>query len=170
MRISPINNVYQNNNSFKAKKPVQSVISKVAEKALLPTAICAYVFSPLLGAQTKQDKEFNQVQYQKEFVMDGKDYTMSFVNTSKYFGEDAVSEIYFTPQDTTLAPMRLESMTKYVSDDGYSVGVTVSESDSISYEIKLPKQIGDELLNLYDGETDLFVVPGLNTYSEVNAD
>ncbi len=169
MRISPINNVYTNyNSSFKAK-PAQSVVSKIANKALLPTAVCAYVFSPLLGAQTQPKEEFNQVQYKKKFVMDDEKYTMSFVNTSETFGEKAVSEIYFTPKDTTQAPMRLEGMTKTVSDNGYNVSVTVSESDSVSYEIDLPKEIGDELLNLYDGKTDLFVIPGFNTYSEINA-
>lgn len=169
MRISPINNVYTNyNNSFKAK-PTQSVISKIANKALLPTAICAYVFSPLLGAQPQPKKEeFNQIQYKKEFVMDNKKYTMSFVNTNKVFGEKAVSEIYFTPQGKKAVPLRLEEMTKTVSDEGYNVSVTVSESNSASYIIELPKEIGDELLNLYDGKTDLYVIPGFNTYSEIN--
>lgn len=166
MRISPINNIYQNyNNSFKAKP---NFVSKAINKAFLPTAVCAYILSPLLGAQTQSKEEYNQVQFKKEFVMDDKKYTMTYINSDNNFGENAVSEIYFIPEDTISTPLRLESLTKKVSVNGYNVSATVSESDSISYEIELPKKIGDELLNLYDGKTDFFVIPGFNTYSEVN--
>lgn len=164
MRISPINNVYQNyNNSFKSK---QNAVSKIANKALLPTAVCAYIMSPMLGL-ANQSKESDDVQYKKEFVMDNKRFTMTYVNSDTIFGENAVTDIYFTPkgQDKSL---RLEGMTKYVSDEDYNVSVTVSESDSVSYEMRLPKKIGDELLKLYDGKTDFFVIPGFNTYSEIN--
>lgn len=164
MRISPINNVYYNN-SFKAKP---NFVSKVANKALLPTAVCAYVLSPLLGAQTPSKEENNQVQFKKEFVMDNNRYIMTYVNSDSTFGENAVTEIYFTPQGEKTS-LRLEGMTKHVSDEGYNVSATVSESDSLSYEIELPKEVGDELLNLYDGKTDFFVIPGFNTYSEINA-
>ncbi len=173
MRILPINNVYTANTSnFKAKPP-KTALSKIADKALLPAAVCAYIFSPLLGLATPKTQagEFNQIQYEKEFVMDNKNYTMTYVNTSSDFGENAVSEIYFTPEDTKQPKMRLESMTKYVSDDMYNVSVTVSKPDSdTTIEIVLPKEVGNELLDLYDGETDFFVIPGFNTYSEINTD
>ena len=59
-------------------------------------------------------------------------------------------------------------MTKHVSDDGYNVSVTVSDSSDNTKVIYLSKEAGDELLNLYDGKTEFFVIPGINTYSEVN--
>lgn len=162
MRISPINNVYYNN-SFKAKP---NFVSKVANKALLPTAICAYVMSPMIGL-ANQSKDSDNVQYKKEFVMDNQKYTMTYVNSDNTFGEDAVTEIYFTPKGEKTS-LRLEGMTKYVSDEGYNVSATVSKADTLSYEIELPKEVGDELLNLYDGKTEFFVIPGFNTYSEIN--
>lgn len=164
MRISPINNVYYNN-SFKAK---QNFVSKVANKALLPTAVCAYVLSPLLGAQIPSKEEDNQVQFKKEFVMDNNRYTMTYVNSDSTFGENAVTEIYFTPKGEKTS-LRLEGMTKHVSDDGYNVSVTVSDSSDNTQVIYLSKEAGDELLNLYDGKTEFFVIPGFNTYSEINA-
>ena len=60
-------------------------------------------------------------------------------------------------------------MTKHVSDDGYNVSVTVSDSSDNTQVIYLSKEAGDELLNLYDGKTEFFVIPGFNTYSEINA-
>lgn len=170
MRISPINNVYQNyNNSFKAKP---NFISKVANKALLPTAICAYVLSPLLGAQTKpKAEEYNQIQYEETFVMNDKNYTMTYVNTEKNFGENAVSEIYFVPQDTTEAPLRIEELIRYATDDDYKVSATVSDTKSGEInEIDLPYKIGDKLMDLYEGNSEFFVIPGLNYYREVDLD
>lgn len=164
MRISPINNVYPNyNNSFKSK---QSVVSKIANKALLPTAVCAYVMSPLLGL-AKQPFDKDDVQYKKEIVVDNKEYTMTYINSDNAFGEKAVSEIYFTPKGKKSA-LRLEEMTKHVSDNGYNVSVTVSDSSDKTQVIYLSKEAGDELLNLYDGKTEFFVIPGFNTYSEIN--
>lgn len=162
MRISPINNVSYNN-SFKAKP---NIVSKVANKALLPTAVCAYIMSPLLGL-AKQPFSEDDVQYKKEIVVDDKKYTMIYVNSDENFGEKAVTEIYFTPKGKK-SSLRLEEMTKHVSDDGYNVSVTVSDSSDNTKVIYLSKEAGDELLNLYDGKTEFFVIPGINTYSEVN--
>ena len=87
MGISQFNNVSYNN-SFKAKP---NIVSKVANKALLPTAVCAYIMSPLLGL-AKQPYDKDDVQYQKEIVIDDKKYTMTYVNSDENFGEKAVPE------------------------------------------------------------------------------
>ncbi len=168
MRISPINNVYQNyNNSFKAK-PVQSMVSKIAHKTLLPTAVCAYIMSPLLEVKAQEPQE--EVQYKQEFVMDKKKYTMTYVNSAEEFGENAVSDIYFTPKKSKQPELRLENVYKYVENDSsYNVTAEVTELKTGKvFNIDLPEEIGDELLDLYDGKTDLFVIPGSNTYSEIN--
>lgn len=172
MRISSINNVYQNynNNSFKAVKPKKSAFLKMTDKALLPTAITACMLSSLVGCNsTKSLYKSDDVQYQKEFVTDNKNYTMTYVNTDNIFGENAVTEIYFTRDNKKSSSARLESLTKYISDSGYNVVATVTKPKSKEFEIiELPQEIGDELLNLYDGKTDFFVIPGFNTYSEIH--
>ncbi len=171
MRISSINNVYQNynNNSFKAAKPKKSAFLKITDKALLPTAITACMLSSLVGcSSTKSLYKPNDVQYQKEFVIDNKNYTMTYVNTDEKFGEKAVSEIYFTCDNKKSLSARLESLTKYISVNGYDVVATVENPKSKETEmLELPQEIGDELLNLYDGKTEFFVIPGVNTYNEI---
>ncbi len=61
-------------------------------------------------------------------------------------------------------------MTKHVSDNGYNVSVTVSDSSDKTQVIYLPSKRSRvmNLLNLYDGKTEFFVIPGFNTYSEIN--
>lgn len=171
MRVLPISNVYQNynNNSFKAAKPQKSAFLKMTDRALLPTAISACMLSSLLGCNSiKSVYKSDNVQYQKEFVMDNKNYTMTYVNTDENFGDKAVSEIYFTPDNKKFSSVRLESLTKYVSDKSYNVVATVENLKSKEFEtIELPQEIGDELLNLYDRKTEFFVIPGFNTYSEI---
>lgn len=171
MRVSPINNVCQNynNNSFKAAKPKKSAFLKMTDKVLFPTALGACMFSSLLGCTpTKNLYKTDDIQYQKEFVTDNKNYTMTYVNSDSTFGENAVTEIYFISNNKKSSSVRLESLTKYVSVNGYDVVATVSNPKSKETEmLELPQEVGDELLDLYNGKTEFFLIPGVNTYSEI---
>ncbi len=171
MRIYSISNVIQNYNStsFKAAKPTNTLVSKIANKTIFPTAIGACMVSSLLGcAPTKNLYKTDDIQYQKEFVTNNKNYTMTYINSDSILGENAVTEIYLSPKNKKSSSVRLESLTKYVSDNGYNVVATVLNPKSDKTDIvELPQEIGDELLDLYEGKTEFFLIPGINTYSEI---
>lgn len=176
MKISPVNNISNNygncNNNipnFKGKSPT-NVVKNVIKTAAIP--VCAFLaLTPsLLSAQTNKSANKDTIQYEKEFLLEGQNYKMQYVNYDKNFGDNAVTDIYFVPKDTTLNTLRLEQLVKYNFDDDESYIYTfVSEpgfDEDMYYE--MPEEINQELLDLYNGETDFFLVPGINTYSEIN--
>ena len=132
------------------------------------------------------------IQYSKDFEMDGKDYTMYYTDYCQKFSErrDAVLEIFFVPKDFELvkngqtelnSPMKLEQLVYHnldgKKDDFVSAIVSESTCDKngnnyqhITKEIRLPKKIGNNLLNLYQGKTKFNLVTGVDTYTETNKD
>lgn len=130
------------------------------------------------------------VQYSKDFEMEGEKYTMYYTDYCQKFSDrkDAVLEIFFVPENFELikkgqeelnSPLKLEQLIYHNLEnaDENFVSAVVSEAtcdkdgsnyQHITKEIVLPETIAKELLDLYNGKSDLYLVPGVNTYSEVN--
>lgn len=128
------------------------------------------------------------IRYFQDFKMDGKNYTMFYTDYCQKFSdrEGAVVDIYFVPEDFKLhkkgneelnSPLKLEKMVHHVFDNSEKdfVSVVVSESSCdkngenfkhITKQIRLPKEVGDSLLALYQGKTEFYLLPGFNTYNE----
>lgn len=128
------------------------------------------------------------VQYSKKFEMNGKKYTMFYTDYCQKFSDrkDAVLEIYFVPDDFKLykegvselnSPPKLEQFVyhKLEGERDFMSAViseSVCDSDGENYkrtirEIVLPDNIGEKLLDLYQGNTKFYMVPGVDTYVEV---
>ncbi len=160
MRILPINSVsYSNNRNFGRKININ--INNTVKHALIPAA----VFAAMMHISAQTIKKEN-VQYEKSFVMDNTKYKMVYSNEGFENEEDAVSEIFFTSDGQN--PLRLEQLIKYTDKNGKTeVCAEVSEEGKNVREITLPARIGKKLIDLYEGKTDLYVIPGVNTYSDL---
>ena len=127
------------------------------------------------------------VLYEKDFKMDGEKYTMMYADYGKRFTErdGAVSDIFFVPESYKLIrsgseelnrPPKLEQLIKHNDENGnYFVGALVSEMKCdkdgenfkyITKEIVLPEEVGNELLDLYEGRTNFYLMLLKNTYTD----
>lgn len=124
--------------------------------------------------------------HKKDFKMNGEKYTMMYTDYCMQYTErdGAVSEIFFVPESYKLQksgneelnqPPKLLQLIKHNEDDGnYFVGAYISEITTdekgnnkyVTKEVILPDEIGDELLDLYEGRSNLYLIPGVNTYTD----
>lgn len=121
------------------------------------------------------------VQYKRPFKMDGKDYMLYFINLNK--GEkgkdDLVTDIFLVPDDYSLIRLYGEnknyppSLKKFTYHDlgdpenkDYCTAVLHERrcdkdgknSRFIDYEVRLPNDIANDIINLASGESDLLMV------------
>ena len=164
------------------KMSAQNISSKANETELIKSK------NPNLPYYIQEES----IQYSKDFKMDNKIYTMFYTDYCQKFSDkkDAVLEIFFVPEDFELmkkgsvelnSPLKLEQLVYHNLDSKKEnfVSAIVSESfcekDGTNYqfltkEIRLPKKIGKELLNLYQGKTKFSLVTGVDTYTETYTD
>lgn len=124
--------------------------------------------------------EPENVQFSMDFKAEGKNWTMYYVDRLKKNRSDKnfVSNVYFVPEDYKRVikhivegsqPPKLEKVRYHDIGANEFIGVVVSEyivyndyiTKIITREIKVPDEIGNELLGLFLGDTNFKLNPRL---------
>ena len=143
---------------------------------------------PLLGHSQAQSKQVlpgalneKYIQFKKGFKMEGKNYTLYYINMNK--GEKdsdyLVTGIYLVPEDYSLIRLYGEnrnyppSIKKFIYHDlgdpenkDYCTAVLRERrcdkdgknSEFVDYEVRLPNEIANDIIELASGGTDLLMV------------
>ena len=189
MKVLPINNSFNYTNvTFEKRSKNASQIqsdNSIQKQMLIPTV--GFLMSGLIpnvvlaNYPVDDDKsvKVETVQYTEDFKLNGKMYTMFFSDDS--FSEDekdnVVADIYFVPQDETAKALKLEHLYYHRGlDNGEDkvIAVVIEQNPEGSpekppQEIVLPTKIGKELLDLYRGVSEFYLLPDSNTYTEISS-
>lgn len=181
MKIAPINltNKFQNFTTPNFKKNPINLNNQTVKKALfIPTvAFLAMITAPKINAQTNNKEEstnIETIQHSEDIRLFGKDYTLVYTDGgfSNIIDKKIVADIYFVPQNDRDRTLKLEHLSYQKEGEFETITAIVSDFNKpdtpqqAPREIKLPIQVGKKLLSLYQGNSEFFLIPGSDTYSE----
>lgn len=179
MKIAPISlkNNSQNYIAPNFKKSFKALCQPTLKKTvLIPTVAFLAMFSTQsVKAQSEENTaNIETVQYSEDIKLFGKDYTMFYMDNgfSNVLDSKAVSDIYFVPKNERGRTLKLEHLYHQKDSESETIIALVSDCNQpntpqqASQEIKLPLELGKTLLDLYQGKSEFFLIPGSNTYSE----
>lgn len=162
MKILPVNNYNLQPAKKQTFKQTPALLRNAAKLAFVPATIAIASCTSTLNASTLKFTPQSPI-YEQCFKLNEQNYKLV------YDGDDnEVAEIYFVPEQGT--PLRLEHMTYHNFNDKTKnfVSVQVSKNGESTEEIILPEEIGQSLLDLYNGDSEFYAIPGFNTYTDIN--
>ena len=148
-------------------------IQQPKPKQVLPGVICS-----------------ENIQFQKRFKMDGKNYTLYYIDAGKTgrAKKNIVSAIYLVPDDYSLIrkegenknyPPRLKKFIYHDLGDpenkNYCTAIlhlrrcdkNGENSEFLDHEVRLPDEVANDIISLFSGDTDLRVIDQmLSMYTE----